>query len=134
MLKRLVLILIVVSLFSCKDEMHTAIDNYLEEHLNDPDGYENIEIENPKRITHITKYLEESVSNINSGSKNSEALSSEALDSVIGYYKQRGIDPYEILGYEVRHKFRAKNSFGALVIQEQTYIFSKDLKKILRVR
>ena len=121
MLSRLLLMLLVLAFIACKDEMHTAIDNYLEEHLDDPDSYQNIEIENPKRITHVTNYLE-------------ETMSAESLDSVIESYRQKGIDPYEILGYEVRHKFRAKNSFGALVIQEQTYVFSKDFKKIIRVK
>lgn len=133
-MKKILFILAVVVFASCirKEQYEVAIDRYLQEHLKDPDSYQNVELGEPKKITPMTMALTETLKRAKAGEFPYDSLSSKLVE-IQAYFKSQGTSPYEILGWEVHHKYRAKNSFGAMNLEEVTYIFDKSQKEILRV-
>ena len=133
-MKKILFILLVVVFASCirKEQYEVAIDRYLQEHLKDPDSYQNVELGEPKKITPMTMVLTEALKRAKAGEFPYDSISSK-LEEAKAFFKSQGTSPYETLGWDVHHKYRAKNSFGAMNLEEVTYIFDKSQKEILRV-
>lgn len=106
-------VIILLVLVSCKgeSEVEKGISNYVQISLKDPSSYERISVEMIDTITVAKK---------------------------IKIYEEKGLSPDifdnepkdKFLYYTVSHKYRAKNSFGALVICNDIVSMDEDLKVV----
>ncbi len=55
------------------------------------------------------------------------------MNQIKEYFLNHGTNPYDTLGWEVSHKYRAKNSFGGMEICNVRYTFDKDMTKIIKM-
>ena len=133
MKKPTLIILLAVLLVGCKPSYEKAIDKYLNDNLKDPSSYECIELGEPGIITPMSIAFVECVRRANAGEFPHDSVNSK-LDQIKIMFEQNGTNPYDTLGWEVNHKYRAKNSYGALEIEEVSYIFDKELKEIVDTR
>ena len=117
----------------CKPSYEKVIDNYLNEHLKDPDSYECIELGKPGIITPMSIAMVEAVNRAKAGEFPMDSVASK-MTQIKTMFEQKGTNPYDTLGWSVEHKYRAKNSYGGYEIESVTYIFDKHLKEITETR
>lgn len=111
MKKVLLFSMVLFAFVSCKNEtaVEKSISNYVQTSFKDPSSYEKISI---------------------------EVLDTVTVAKKIKTYEDRGItheqfdkEPKDkFLYYTVSHKYRAKNSFGAIMIYDDIVSMDKDLK------
>tara|TARA_R110000782_G_scaffold103669_1_gene191146 strand:+ start:385 stop:747 length:363 start_codon:yes stop_codon:yes gene_type:complete len=111
MKKALVLGLVLLSVVSCNKEtpVEKSISNYVQTSFQDPSSYERISIAVLDTVTVAKK-----IKMIKDSGLSHEYFDNEPKD--------------KFLYYTVRHKYRAKNSFGALMIYDDIVSMDKDLK------
>lgn len=119
-------IALALMLTACQEPYKKAIDEYYQEHLNDPSSYELIEMSTPPQVLSPTSMV-----TLEYGDS-PDLL--DRLDKVRTHYKEIDEDPNEVLGYYVIHEYRAANRFGAKVKQKDIIIFDKDKETILHVQ
>lgn len=133
MRKVLVMILALLALTGCKEKHERLIDEYLEAHLKDPASYQNIEIGKPDLITPMSMAIAECLERKKAG-----LFSLDTINVFLDHWKHTlesaGINPYDTLGWEVSHRYRAKNSFGAIDLYDVVYVFDKSMNRITDVR
>lgn len=136
-------------IFSCSKEsasplavMEDSIKVYLLENLDDPNSYESVKSE----ILDTTLYVENLEHMKSLMIKYAESMDSEyGKDAKLNYLNQADLyqkkldsmnlssDPNAIAAYRVLHTFRAKNKFGALVLNQLKFEFKPTLS-IYKVR
>lgn len=163
-MKKLLFILCIIGLFSCKEtqeeKAQSLVENYLKENLKDPSSYEsvsfgvidstftNVEDEPEFKRLDIAKGLLDKVDeaqlkvkmsytySLNERMKfqdeadmylDSAKIIKAEVDSFVENYKP------SFNGYLIKHKYRAKNGFGALDLTEQIFLIDKDQSKIIGV-
>ena len=111
MKKALVLGLVLLSVVSCNKEtpVEKSISNYVQTSFQDPSSYERISIAVLDTVTVAKK-----IKMIEDSGLTHEYFDNEPKD--------------KFLYYTVSHKYRAKNSFGALMIYNDIISMDKDLK------
>ena len=133
MRKVLFMLLALLALTGCKEKHEKLIDEYLEAHLKDPDSYQNIKLGKPDLITPMSMAIAECLERKKTGE-----FSFDTINVFLDHWKQHlersGINPYDTLGWEVSHRYRAKNSFGATDIVEVVYTFDKNMNRITEAR
>lgn len=134
-MKKIFLLLMVSLFWGCQNKQpyEIAVDQYLADHLKDPASYENVELGTPKIITPMSKALEKLTEQMKAGSLPSDSITPK-LEEVKAYFVSQGTNPYDTLAWEVSHKYRAKNSFGAYELENVTYIFDRSLDRIIDVQ
>lgn len=133
MRKVLVMIFALLALTGCKEKHERLIDEYLEAHLKDPASYQNIEIGKPDLITPMSMAIAECLERKKAGLFSLDTIN-VFLDHWKHHLESAGINPHDTLGWEVSHRYRAKNSFGATDIVEVVYTFDKGMDKITETR
>lgn len=129
-MRKILFVLCLIALITgCKPSYEKAIDNYLNEHLKDPKSYKCIEMGKPGIITPMSKAFVETVKRAKAGDFPMDSINSK-LKQIKLMFESKGINPYDTLGWEISHKYRAKNSYGAYEIEEVSYIFDKKLHNI----
>ena len=113
-----------------REPYQRIIEEYLKQHLKDPSSYECVEFGSPKIITPMSRALVETTRRSLAGEFPADSISSK-LDQIKAYFISQGTEPYDTLGWEVHHKYRAKNSYGALDLEEVVYILDKSQSKII---
>lgn len=155
MKKAFILLLSVVCLSACEksneDKAKEAVDKYLKENLKDPSSYEFMSIgtidstysrvaDEPQYKDGIAK-AEDNLAKarllVYDNTPEAEMQSKALLDESKSIMKK--VEEFTISykpsfnGYKVNHKYRAKNSYGALNISEQTFYLNKDLTEVVNV-
>ena len=126
-------LIVCIILIGCKKSYEKTIDEYLDKNLKDPSSYKCVELGKPGIITPMGIALVEATKRAKAGEFPFDSISSK-LEQAKSYFKSQGTNPYDTLGWEVSHKYRAKNSYGAYDIQNVVYIFNKDMTKIESVK
>ena len=116
-----------------KAKYEKVVDEYLAEHLKDPGSYECVELGKPKLITPMAMAVAETNHRAAQGEFPVDSIPSK-LEAIKAYFISDGTDPYDTLGWEVHHKYRARNSYGALELEEVTYILDRTQSRIKDVR
>jgi len=107
---------------------------YLDSTLNDPKSYENVKFSNFKLLPYayedtvlIGVRLKDSIEYLKKKGKLFEAKQiRHFLDSIDFIY------PNPIIrAYRIDHIFRAKNSFGGLILSNKTFVISPDFKTLI---
>lgn len=132
-MRKCLAMIVVLALVGCnsKPRYQDVIDRYLHEHLNDPGSYQLLEMGEPGIITPMSKAFEECNRRMRAGEFPVDSINAK-LDGIKQRFTQQGINPYDTLGWSVDLKYRARNSFGALVLEEYTYTFNKDMSRIIK--
>jgi len=109
MKKTITLVLVLIAIVSCTEEtpFEKSIANYVQSSFKDPSSYEKISIKILDTVTVAKKikvYQDRGVSH--------EQFDNEPKD--------------KFLYYTVSHKYRAKNSFGALIVFDDIVSMDKD--------
>lgn len=116
-----------------QQQAEALIEEYMQSHLKDPASYECIRMSNLGKVTRMSTALEL----IEKGCKE-HGYPSDSVTPMLARFRamqeQQGKDPYEHLGYTLTLKYRAKNSFGGYEIQENEFIFNKELTAIEAVK
>ncbi len=116
-----------------QQKAEALIEEYMQTHLKDPASYECIRMSNLGNITPMSTALEL----IEKGCKE-HGYPNDSINPMLKRFRlmqeQQGKDPYELLGYTLTLKYRAKNSFGGYEIQESEFIFNKELTAIEAVK
>lgn len=133
MRKALIIIISILALTGCKEKYERVIDSYLEDHLKDPESYQNIEIGKPDLITPMSMAIAECLERKKAGLFSLDTIN-VFLDHWKHHLESAGINPHDTLGWEVSHRYRAKNSFGATDIVEVVYTFDKEMNNITETR
>lgn len=128
-------ILLAAILSSCqeKQQYEILVERYLNDHLKDPGSYQNIELGSPKIITPMSKALEETTRRVGKGDLQSDSIPYK-LEEIRAYFESQGTEPYDTLGWEIRHKYRSRNSNGSLELVEVIYTLDRSLSKIIKVQ
>lgn len=126
MKKILTAIALALILTACQEPYEKAIDEYYQEHLNDPSSYELIEMSSTPQVLSPSSMV-----TLEYGDS-PDLL--DRLDKMRAHYKKIGKDPREVIGYYVIHEYRAANRFGAKIKQKDIIIFDKDKETILHVQ
>ena len=112
-----------------QQQAEALIEEYMQSHLKDPASYECIHMGNLGNVTPMSTALEL----IEKGCKE-HGYPNDSINPMLARFRamreQEGKDPYELLGYTLTLKYRAKNSFGGNEIQENEFIFNKELTAI----
>ncbi len=132
MRKPYIIFLLTIFAIGCKPNYEKVIDKHLSDNLKDPSSYECIELGKPGIITPMSIAFVECVRRANEGEFPQDSVVSK-LEQIKIMFEQSGTNPYDTLGWEVEHKYRAKNSYGAYEIEEVKYIFDKELKEIIDI-
>ncbi|MEI6695532.1 MAG: hypothetical protein WCO13_05645 [Bacteroidota bacterium] len=150
MKKIILLIALSAIIISCSEssdkKAQRAIKDYLQKNLNDAKSYESVDF--GKLISDSTKFDDDLYnSGIKFSESNFEFFSSvynesqnpddkirmtEAEKEVIEKkkeYEQAKSNFKSELIYKMTHKYRAKNKFGAIVLEETLFVIDKDFKK-----
>ena len=118
---------------SPEQKAEALIEEYMQSHLKDPASFECIKQSNLGKVTPMSTALEL----IEKGCKE-RGYPNDSINPMLVRFRtmreQEGKDPYELLGYTMTLKYRAKNSFGGYEIQESEFIFNKDLTAIEAVK
>lgn len=126
MKKIITAIALALMMTACQEPYEKAIDEYYQEHLNDPSSYELIEMSSTPQVLSPSSMVTLEYAD------SPDLL--DRLDKMRVHYKEIGKDPNEVLGYYIIHKYRAANRFGAKVKQKDIIIFNKDKETILHVQ
>ncbi len=126
------LLIVCVLLAGCQKSYEKTIDEYLNKNLKDPSSYKCIELGKPEIITPMSIAFTEATKRAKAGEFPFDSINSK-LEQAKSYFKLQRTNPSDTLGWEVSHRYRAKNSYGAYEIQNVIYIFNKDMTKIERV-
>ena len=129
----LIIVLTGCSSNSIDDKADKLINNYFQEHLKDPSSYECIERGNLGKYTPMTMALEKFNKKVENGEASIDTLDS-FLSNIKTYFESSGTDPYEILAWELRVKYRAKNSFGGYTINSSTFYFDEEITTITNIK
>lgn len=116
-----------------QQQAEALIEEYMQNNLKDPASYECIHMGNLGNVTPMSTALEL----IEKGCKE-HGYPKDSINPMLKRFRlmqeQQGKDPYELLGYTLTLKYRAKNSFGGFEIQESEFIFNKELSSIETVK
>lgn len=124
--------LLILAACSGGQQYEKTINAYLQENLKNPGSYQNVEMGQPGKVTLMsTAFLELNLA-AQAGEMPRDSVNSK-LEQIKAAYTRDGLDPYQILGWTVRHKYRAANSFGAVVLQEVEYTLNPEQTKVLKV-
>ncbi|NGM63514.1 hypothetical protein G5B30_16515 [Sphingobacterium sp. SGG-5] len=157
-MKRLMpLFIIVFFLFSCsqsnESKAQKAVKKYLKENMNDPKSYEDVKWSSVDTVFAPYKGTEKSLvqlykmDSLISELKKLSILMVTNYDKYKTYYKSTdsilnqhrkeyqldSANYKEYIGYTITHIFRAKNGFGATVLNKNTFTLDKDLKEVISV-
>lgn len=156
-MKKIILMLALTMLmFSCSNEskMKSEIKNYLDKNAKDPTSYEFVELKildtvtigdiNKRTVEDLTYDIETNKKDIvfqNKLIKDYPSLPNDEQKAIIDSVQnviatltkeidanKKDFTNKEILGYVATHKFRIKNGFGALDLDEMWVEFDKDFK------
>ena len=136
-LKKYILIAVAsLALAACsKPQYQKTIELYLQTNLHDPKSYENVEMDTPKKVTLMTQMLEQWNDDRAAGKP---TFSPDSLSFYIELwartFKDLGEDPYEVIGWEVDHSYRANNGFGAKVLTHVRYTLNPEQTEIKKVK
>ncbi|MDK7762534.1 hypothetical protein QP580_03570 [Prevotella bivia] len=127
------LLLLGLTLSSCKEDNQAKaerlVNEYLQENLNDPSSYECIKMGKLGKITPMIVALV----SIEKGCKE-RGYPNDSINILLERFKlmqeKAGKDPYSTMGWELSHKYRAKNAFGGYIITKCKYILDKDITHI----
>ncbi|RYZ61455.1 MAG: hypothetical protein EOO14_05005 [Chitinophagaceae bacterium] len=142
-MKKLTLIASAAFLFSCssepKDKVAESIKDYMNKNLNDAKSYEAVETSKPDSFYYsyfqtsegqvakveISTYVE---SNANPDDLLYEVFQDEKKkrDSILDIERKS----YRWYGWKVFHKYRAKNKFGAMVLQSDSFYLDKNFNVV----
>ncbi len=126
-------LIVCILLAGCKKPYEKTIDEYLDENLKDPSSYKCMELGKPKIITPMSVAFIEASKRAKAGEFPSDSINSK-LEQAKSYLKSQRISLSDTLGWEVSHKYRAKNSYGAYDIRNVVYILNKDMTKVESVK
>ena len=134
-MRKVLYVAVAALLASCqsKQPYELAVDQYLADHLKDPDSYQNVELGSPKIITPMSMALEKLTEQTKAGSLPSDSITPK-LKEVKAHLISQGTEPYDTLGWTVHHKYRARNSYGSLELEEVTYTLDKAQSEIINVQ
>lgn len=132
MRKVLPLIAVFIMLVGCKENYEKAVDNYIQEHFNDPSSYECVELGKPQQLT-VILYAMEQVRTIGEA----EGWSADSIFNKImelrPYLEAKGDDPDKVLFRYVEHTYRAKNAMGAKILHKEKWYLNDDLTNVTRI-
>jgi hypothetical protein len=118
-MNKIVIAILVLLISSCSginnikgNRVHSGINDYLYEHLNDYNSYESVSFSEVDSLYDIP--FNNLLSSITSDTFN--------IHDVNNLYK--------FSGYQITHKFRATNEFGALVLYEEVFILDTNFAVI----
>ena len=130
-MRNILLFIISLLTFACggKQENHEiVIEQYYKSNLHDPNSYELVRIGLPKEVTRISAIYKVGMER---GEEFSviERKASEYAKELQG----KGIDPAEVIAYEVEHRYRAKNALGALVLENEIVVLDPTMSEVIKV-
>lgn len=147
-MKYLLSLVLIICLLSCntsnEDKTKALVKEYLSKNLNDPKSYEEVSwgkidssfitFEERYRIELHTleKLSTDAISELRNGDisiGNENKKSYDSLNLVIENLKKQYKPTFNSL--MIRHDYRAKNAFGAVVLQSKTFYISDDFSKII---
>ena len=127
MRKIFLLLVLLLPLCSCQQQYEKEIEEYYQTHLNDPDSYELVYMSDRPQVLTPSCFIVFEYEN------DEPTLLLAELDKFIANCKVKGKDHNEHIGYYVEHEYRAKNKFGAMVLQKDRIFFNKELTHITHV-
>lgn len=110
-----------------------VVDVYLKEHLKDPDSYQNIELGEIKELTWIGLFLQEDLKKVKANELSSDGWGERAKE-FRNKMTTQGHNPDSIIAYTIKHKYRAKNSFGGYTQNNVEYYFDTKVDSIFDVK
>lgn len=131
MRKTLFAVLLALLCAGCQSKHKKAINEYMQGHLNDPESYEVVEMDEPQVVSALSIATEEIV-------KDPNIPKGEIADRVIQFKKdyeaKEGKDANKPFAYSVRLKYRANNRFGAKVLDEVNVYLDTTKTKVMGVK
>lgn len=127
------------------------IVKYIKDRLGEPDSYDPVEWDSikpvfiPKRETRAYLDINDSVSNLLADmdesfrQNNGRPILSlhDSVYRVVNKLKseqrkyENGVDSSIIIGYSIRHKYRAKNEYGALEVMNRNFKLNKSMDSVI---
>ena len=104
----------------------------MDQYLKDPGSYEFIEMESPKIITPMSMAISKMSGMVRNGELSLDSVNIK-LEQIKEMFESNGTNPYDTLGWTVKHSYRAKNSYGAYEISNITFTLDKNMKEIINV-
>ncbi|WP_343539639.1 hypothetical protein [Sphingobacterium thalpophilum] len=114
-----------------ENKAQRLISEYLKRNLNDPESYESIEFSSIDSLKSIIFYTDE-YSHYDKYSKDK----SNNLQMRLAYSKllvQLASQPNPPKGFSLTHTYRAKNGFGAKMLEKKKFIFNDRIDSIISV-
>jgi len=112
--------------YSNEYKAKVLIADYIKENANDPESYEPVEFDKIDTLkssyTYIPSFNENNEKFIDA--RISQKRYNFVRDSLMSNNKP------EFSGFMMRHKFRAKNGFGAKILNSKVFYFDKELSKV----
>lgn len=144
---KLTLLFAVLLLASCsakpENKVSDEIRSYMQKNLNDFDSYQPVETSNPQSLdysfkdTYEGKVSEAMLSTLPETSGKPDPT--DLLASLTEDDKRMRDSLSDLLnksrhfyGWQVFHKYRAKNSFGATILKQDTFYFDKQYNLVLK--
>lgn len=122
--------LLAIGLVGCQSKQEKAINEYMQEHLNDPDSYEVVEMGKPQVVSPSSIATNEIANDPNIPK---DQIAERVAQFIKDYEAQEGKDATKPFAYSVRLKYRANNKFGAKVLNEVEVYFDTTKTEIIGV-
>lgn len=148
-------LILLIGVNSCQnndhDKSHNVIVKYIKDNLGEPDSYDPIEWDSIKPVFILKRetsaYLDinDSISKLLSDMDESFRQNNgrpiltlhDSVYRIVNKLKsqqrkyERGVDSSIIVGYSIRHRYRAKNKHGALEVMNRDFELNKNMDTVI---
>jgi hypothetical protein len=127
------LLCLTVLLTGCTSDQKKAeklVEAYLKENLKDPDSYQNIEMERLEKLTWVGLFLADELKKVKAKELDIDGCG-DRIAAFRAKMEAQGHNPDSLIGFTMRHQYRAKNSFGGYVKTHVEYTFDAKLESII---
>lgn len=111
---------------SNEDIAKSLINDYIKASANDPESYEPVEFDKLDTLKTFYAYSKEYLEN--KEKYDDKFRNYEDYNTIRDSLKKAFVP--EFTGFMMRHKFRAKNGFGAKILNSKVFYFDKELSKV----
>jgi len=111
---------------SNEDIAKGLINDYIKASANDPESYEPVEFDKLDTLKTFYAYSKEYLEN--KEKYDDKFRNYEDYNTIRDSLKKSFVP--EFTGFMMRHKFRAKNGFGAKILNSKVFYFDKELSKV----
>lgn len=122
----------VLLLCACQKPYEKAVKDYIQEHFNDPESYECVELSEPKAITLFDYYVRSVREKAQKEDWPFDSIC-DKIGKIRPFLEEQGEDPNKVLLRYVEHTYRANNRLGGKLLKKEKWYLNDDLTEVISI-